>query len=423
MRRTLAAATTTVLAALLAVAGAITPVSAAQPIWTYYSTSGGTQANLIGTLVSTDLTGASNLGGTAFNDSRTNGVAGVSVPGLIKVGAVTTSQVASPYGADGLQVTSTAKIAGIDLLSGAIKVDAIETTNIARATPAGFSKQAESKLATLTIGGKAYPLSVAPNTKIEIPGLAEVVINEQISNSGASGIETKVNALRVTLLKDVAGAKIGSTIRLATSTVNILNGSPSNAIPVGGFAYGTSIVVGAADARVAVPPTALLQIPSIGTGGKVYTNSTLNVDIPQGLVKIGAIESKISGVSNVGSSDAYAENQIARVNILGGLITADAIKVTSHVAKNPALPNGHVEEQKLTFVNLKVAGKTIPINVKPNTQIYVLGLGQVYINQQLAKPGYSAIVGVRVILSTKKLGLPIGADIQLGVASTFTAAS
>jgi hypothetical protein len=419
MRRTTAAALT-VLAALVAWVGAVSPVSATQQIWTYYSTSGGTQANLLGTLVSTDLTGASNLGGTAFNDSRSNGVASVSVPGLIKVGAITTSQVASPYGSDGLQVTSTAKIAGIDLLSGAIKVDAIETTNIARATPSGFSKEATSKLATLTIGGKAYPLQVSPNTKIEIPGLATVVINEQVSNAGPSGIETKVNALRVTLLKDFAGAKLGSTILLAPSTINILNGSPSNAIPVGGFAYGTSVVVGAADARVAVPPTALLQIPAIGTGGKIYSNSTLNVDIPQGLLKLGAIESKISGLSNVGSSDAYAENQLARVNILGGLITADAIKVTSHVARLAG--GGHVAEQHLTFVNLKVAGKTIPIDVKPNTQIYVLGLGQVYINQQLSKDGYSAIVGVRVLLSTKKLGLPVGADIQLGVASTFTSA-
>lgn len=420
MRRTLAAATTTVLAVLFATVGLSSPVNAAQQIWTYYSTSGGTQANLIGTLVSTDLTGASNLGGTAFSDSRSNGVASVSVPGLIKVGAITTSQVASPYGSDGLQVTSTAKIAGVDLLSGAIKVDAVTTTNIARATPSGFSKDAHSELATLTIGGKAYPLSAPPNTKIEIAGLAEVVINEQVSNSGPSGIETKINALRVTLLKDFDGAKLGSTILLAPSTINILNGSPSNAIPVGGFAYGTSVVVGAADARVAVPPTAMLQIPAIGTGGKIYSNSTLNVDIPQGLLKLGAIESKISGLSNVGSSDAYAENQIARVNILGGLITADAIKVTSHVARLAG--GGHVAEQHLTFVNLKVAGKTIPIDVKPNTQIYILGLGQVYINQQLSKDGYSAIIGVRVLLSVKKLGLPVGADIQLGVASTFTSA-
>jgi hypothetical protein len=105
---------------------------------------------------------------------------------------------------------------------------------------------------------------------------------------------------------------------------------------------------------------------------------------------------------------------------LGGLITADAIKVKSHVAKTQT---GHVEEQSLEFVKLKVAGKTIAADVKPNTRINVLGLGRVTINEQVSASGYSAIVGVRVILSVKKLGLPVGADIQLGVASTFTAAS
>jgi hypothetical protein len=56
----------------------------------------------------------------------------------------------------------------------------------------------------------------------------------------------------VTLLKDFAGAKVGSTIRLGPSTINIGNGGPSNAIPVGGFAYGGAVKVGGKDAHVAV---------------------------------------------------------------------------------------------------------------------------------------------------------------------------
>lgn len=421
MRRTLSAVTFVLLTALVAMVSAIAPVSAVdQPIWTYFAKSGGTQANLIGMVVNSDLTGASNIGGTAFNDSASNGVAKVSVPGLIEVGAITTSQLAAPFGSDGLQITSKAKVAGVNLLSGAIKVDAVETTNIARATPSGFTKEADSKLATLTIGGKSYPLSSAPNTKVTIPGLATVTINEQISNAGGSGIETRVNALKVTLLEDFAGAKVGSTIRLASSTINILNGAPSNAIPVGGFCYGLAAKVAAKDASVAVPPMPFVKIPSVGTGGKFFTNSTANVDIPQGLLKVGAIECKISGLSEVGNADAYAESQIARVNLLGGIVTADAIKVKSHVAKNSS---GHVEEQSMEFVNLKVGSKTIPLNVSPNTKINVLGLGQVTVNKQITQSGYSAIVGVEVILSVKKLGLPVGALVQLGVASTFTAAS
>jgi hypothetical protein len=394
MRRTLSAAIITLLATLLALASTISPASAQeeveQPIWTYFAQSGGTQANLIGKTVNSDLTGASNIGGTAFNASSSNGVARVRVPGIIEVGAITTSQVAAPFGSDGLQITSKAKIAGINLLNGAIKVDGIETTNIARATPSGFSKEADSKLATLTIGGHSYPIS------------------------------TKVNALRVTLLEDFAGAKLGSTIKLAPSGINILNGGPSNAIPVGGFCYGLAAKVKVADISADVPPLPYLSIPSIGTGGKLFTNSTANVDIPQGLLKVGAIECGVSGVSNVGSADAFAQTEIARANVLGGVVTADAIKVKSHVSKNG---NAHLEEQSMEFVNLKVAGKPIKLNVKKNTKINVLGLGQVNINKQITKSGYSAIIGVEVILSVKKLGLPVGAQVHLGVASTYTAQS
>lgn len=424
MRRKLSAATITLLAALLAMSGAVAPASAQeeveQPIWTYFAQSGGTQANLIGKTVNSDLTGASNIGGTAFNASSSNGVARVRVPGIIQVGAITTSQVAAPFGSDGLQITSKAKIAGIDLLNGAIKVDGIETTNIARATPSGFSKEADSKLATLTIGGKSYPISTAPNTTVEIPGLAKIVINEQVSNSSGSGIETKVNALRVTLLEDFAGAKLGSTIKLAPSGINILNGGPSNAIPVGGFCYGVAAKVKAADVSADVPPLPYLSIPSIGTGGKLFTNSTANVDVPLGLLKVGAIECSVSGLSEVGKADAYAETEIARANLLGGAITADAIKVKSHVSKNG---NAHLEEQSMEFVNLKVGSKKIPLNVRKNTRINVLGLGQVNINKQTTQSGYSAIIGVEVILSVKKLGLPVGAQVHLGVASTYTAQS
>ena len=53
MRRHLAVATISLLASALVLAGATSPVSAQdeepqQPIWTYFSQSGGTQANLIG---------------------------------------------------------------------------------------------------------------------------------------------------------------------------------------------------------------------------------------------------------------------------------------------------------------------------------------------------------------------------------------
>ena len=55
----------------------------------------------------------------------------------------------------------------------------------------------------------------------------------------------------------------------------------------------------------------------------------------------------------------------------------------SHVSKTR---NGNLEEQSMEFVNLKVGGKQIPLDVKKNTRINVLGLGQVNINKQTTSP-------------------------------------
>lgn len=413
MRRTLAAALTTALAVVLAGIGLSAPAGAAVQ-FSYSSTSGGSQVNLLGSTVVSGLTGASNIGGQVVPAAGGNKVASASVPGLVSLGVISTGQNATAYG-DGIQVTSTAKIAGISLLGGVIKADALEVTNTGRVTSGGFTHTGDSKLVNLKLGSTTIPLSAAPNTTITIPGIAEVVINEQKASIGPAAMQLRASALRVTLLKDIAGGKIGSTILIDPSTVTLVNGSPSNALPVGGFAYGTAATVVAGSAAANVPPTAMLMVPSSGTGGQEFTNATAAANAAP-IVTLGALESKIKAITVPGSADVQTQSETARISLLGGIITADAIKVKSHVSKTP---DTHLEEQSMEFVNLKVAGKVIPINVKPNTGINVLGLGAVYINQQLSKPGYSMIVGIRVILSVQKLGLPIGTDIQLGVASSY----
>ncbi len=72
-------------------------------------------------------------------------------------------------------------------------------------------------------------------------------------------------------------------------------------------------------------------------------------------------------------------NQTAGLNLLGGLITADAIKVTAQGKVEGGAYTGGV---KLDLVKLVIAGRTIPINVSPNTAIDVAGLGKVELNKQ-----------------------------------------
>ncbi|RNL64829.1 hypothetical protein EFK50_02230 [Nocardioides marmoriginsengisoli] len=423
MRRLVSVLSATALVATASLAAAAAPVSAATQVWTYSGTAGGTQINALGTMISSGLTATSNLTDSVLPNSNQSGVAGVNVAGLVSVGAVTTGNQAESFAGNGVKMTSSAKIAGINLLNGAIKVDAIEsaswvTASNATSTGADLDGGTSTTFARLTIAGKAYPLTLPANTKITIPGLAEVVINESTVTKSVPGktVRTIGNALHITLLKKQGAAPAGAEIKLNPTQALIVPTGPSDALPVGGFAYGTFIGIGAGDSiKVLAQPTGMVSLPSNGTQGTPYTNEIAGVNIPK-IAVVGAVQTSVNASTVPGFADVATGAQLAKINLLGGIIKADAVGVTTHVRKTTG---DNVSEAQLNFVNLVIAGKKIPINVKPNTLINVFNVGQVWINQQNVQPGYSSIVGLRIILSTKRFGLPIGADIQVAVSASY----
>lgn len=416
MRRLVSLLSVTALVATVGVAAG--PANAADPQkYTYMGSSGGTQITALGTTISSGMTAASNLADSVVPNRSAVQVASVKVAGLVDVGAITSGQDAVASG-DGVKITSGVKIAGISLLGGAIKADAIESTSFASASSAGLDGGTSTTFVRLTIGGKAYPMNVPPNTKVEIPGLVEVVINETRVDKSVPGktIRTMGTALHLTLLKQQGQAPAGAEIKLNPTQALIVPTGDDVASAVGGFSYATFAGVQAGnDIKVLAQPTGIVMLPSTGTDGVEASNTIAAANIP-GVAEIGAITTRANATTVIGYSDVTTGARLAKINLLGGLITADAVEVTAHVRKSAA---DNVAEATTNLVRLVVAGKKIPVDVKPNTQIYILGVGQVYINQQLTQPGYSAVVGVRVTLSTKKFGLPVGADIHIGVASSY----
>jgi hypothetical protein len=423
VRRLVSVLSATALLATASLAATAAPVSAGPQVWTYSGTAGGTQINALGSTISSGLTATSNLTDNVLPNSNQSGVAGVHVAGLLDVGAVTTGNKAEKYLTDGVKMTSSAKIAGINLLNGAIKVDAIDSSSFvtaSNATSAGadLTGGTSTTFLNLTIGGKSYPLNIPNNTKVSIPGLVDIVINESKVDKSVPGktVRTIGTALHLTLLKAQGNAPAGAEIKLNPTQAIIVPSGASDALPVGGFAYGTYIGIGAGDSvRVLAQPTGMVSLPSQGTKNVPYTNEIAGVNIPQ-VATIGAVQTFVNGSTVPGFAETSTGAQLAKINLLGGLIKADAVGVSTHVRK---AAGNDVAETSMNFVNLVIGGKHIPINVAKNTQIYLFGVGQVYINQVLTQPGYAAIVGLRIILSTKKFGLPAGADIQVAVASSY----
>jgi hypothetical protein len=349
----------------------------------------------------------------------------VHLASLLDVGAVESGQIAERWtnpGSDGngVRISSRVRIAGINLLNGAIKVDAIDSTSTAAAdsTTSGIKLDGRSTTTflNLNIGGKAYPVNVPANTTVQIAGLVKIVINETKVTKAPKAVQAVGSALHLTLLKAQGNAPAGAEIWLNRTQAGVNPAGTSDALPVGGFAYGTFIGVKVGDdIKVLSQPTGMVSLPSQGTNNTPYTNSTAAVKIPN-VADLGVLETLVNGKTIPGYADANTGAEIARINLLGGAIKADAIDVSTHVQHTEG---GDIFEARTNFVNLVIGGKKIPINVKPNTQIYLFGIGQVWVNQQIIQPGYAAVVGVRVILSTKKFGLPIGADIQLAVSASY----
>jgi hypothetical protein len=117
-------------------------------------------------------------GGTNGVD-LTNSTARVRLPGLLDIKALanTANAVVTSTLTD---ATMTAKVGAVNLLNGAITLDAITATS--RVVQHGSNpptKTADAQILGLTIGGNPVPVGVDPNTVIEIPGLVRVTINEQ----------------------------------------------------------------------------------------------------------------------------------------------------------------------------------------------------------------------------------------------------
>ena len=348
-------------------------------------------------------------------------VANVRVGGLVQVGAVNTDTTAVRSGI-GFTTTAHARTANVSLLNGAIKVSAVDTTSVAESNGTDAPTASTStELIGLTIAGKKYPINVAPNTGINIPGVARVVINA--SQTGASGqtVITQGAALFVTLLKASNGVAAGATIILNPTYTLILPATDlAGGYQLGGGGLGAYAFAHVGDQVEA--ETGKLggkQMPPLGTNGVTLSNTTGKVNLPQ-LLNAEAIESTVTGTSIPALSEATVTSKIAGLRLFptlgGALISATAIGSTSHVRLDGGTP---ITEGNLQFINLKIAGNAIPINVAPNTTLNIAGLGKVVINEhkQLRMPGFAhayQVIALHITLDTAKAGLPIGAEIQLG---------
>ena len=379
-----------------------TPPAAAKAPHYYYAYAGGSQVTALGTTIRSDLTGRSDISGFDLPRSESNRIAGATVAKtLVKLGAISTWARARKHGG-GSRIVTGGRTADISLLGGLIKADAVETNAVAIKTAHGTKSRARTKYLGLTIAGHEYPLHVSQNTTIDIPGIATVILNGKLTSKYKGTVSTYGFGLFVTLLKPIGRAPAGATV-LLNPTMSAVGPTPPSGSPMlGGEGYGTFAIADADPLATAeIGRTAALAMPMVGTSGKVLRNTTAGIYVP-GVLDVGAISTRTSGVSGHNFGRVGMTNHIADLNVFDGLIRAEALKV--HAG---ALWKGKAKIQKkhwMKLVHLTIAGHKIPIDISPNTVIKVADLGKVTINKRVNTPYATSVVGVEVVLSKAGVG-------------------
>ena len=170
------------------------------------------------------------------------------------------------------------------------------------------------------------------------------------------------------------------------------------------------------DLGLSLHNSAAAGCPCRGTKGVVEQKSTASINAP-GIMSLQATLATSYGDKTRKMAVTSQSSTITGLNLLGGLITADALEAVATVnATDSALTKS---DAGTTITNLVVAGTPIDPNVADNTSISLPGFGSVTIKKvsggKNSQQVHESVEMLEVDISTKNsLGLPIGAKLVIG---------
>lgn len=151
--------------------------------------------------------------------TKTVSVASVNVPNVGSTGTITDTA-SGNITASGATSDGSSTVQAVNLLNGLITADVINST--AHASFNGsFSSSGTTTLTSLHIAGVPIVVSPAPNTRINIPGVGFVILNEQIVNSSSSMVKISVNAIDLHITASgVPGLPVGVRVVVGHSSAS-----------------------------------------------------------------------------------------------------------------------------------------------------------------------------------------------------------
>jgi hypothetical protein len=188
----------------------------------------GTYVNALGVTTQSPVATLPSSGGMSVGDAQTFGV-----PSAIDarwLTAVTTGAVDNPVSSS----QSTSELENVSILSGLITADNVTAIASSFRNAAGAaSNAAGSGFVNLVVAGTAVTTDVAPNTRVDLPGVGYAVLNEQTrTGDGVSSSGIAVNMIHVVLQSLTGGGCtiLGCLPGVLTTTGEIIVGSASSRV-------------------------------------------------------------------------------------------------------------------------------------------------------------------------------------------------
>ena len=377
----------------------------------YIGSAYGTSA-FVGNTLLVGQTAPVQLGGTCGTSqqplSHSGNAAGVNLPPLVSGGAASTNVSSSPQRAQ-----ATASTANVSLLGGLITAQAINAVSTTTLQSDGTFRvsAAGSTFSNLSVLGHIYNGSVPANTRVNLPLIGYVVLNEQTQNIANAMANMTVNMLHVHVtVLNILGLQVGTEIVVSNANSGMLN-VYAPAI-LNGQSYGTAILGN----LLTSAPTAPVILPCLGTNGTVMTNSLATLSLPN-ILNTGVVTNTgESNLTNTMSSGKTTSN-VAGLNLLNGLVSANVISTQVNTVVNNNVQVFSIGTA--SFVGISIAGHPeITDNVPYNTSVSLAGLGTIYLKRIVPglPPLHSTEVrGLELVVNqNNSYGLPIGLDLIIG---------
>ncbi|HZU70463.1 MAG TPA: choice-of-anchor P family protein [Ktedonobacteraceae bacterium] len=324
-------------------------------------------------------------------------------------------KVTTNYSMSTVSVQASSDVQNVNVLSGLISADEVDAVAASTATSSSASSSNNSTFTNLVVLGNHINGTPAPNTKITLPGLGYVILNEQV---GPVNHHTQTH-ISVTAIDVVVTTTNGFNLPIGTHILiaHAESGITVLSFPaiVGARAYGLLTYDKIDRNFVKSGPFANV---SIGCSGGNKTNSVASVTVPV-IGSTGTITDTAFGKIQPAGGNANSSSTVEQLDLLSGLISADTVMSSTKTA----FSTSGSASATTSLVNAVVNGVPISANPAPNTRIDIAGLGYVIVNEQTLKVTSSrASASVNafdvVVTANNSYGLPIGVHIIIAHADS-----